>query len=155
MKKLLFSKKIRNPKIPFILSTIKSYTFRKTSFCFSSQPSESVMFAQRLNAITGEYEWVVVEIPKPESPEISDREESSKIVTEDAENVSTSIKKPETNSGKAKLNSYTLDPSGAIANSLYLDMLNDNWRNHCYYQAIRKAVRHGDRILDIGQVVTT
>eukprot|EP00850_Spirogloea_muscicola_P007910 SM000041S15469 [mRNA] locus=s41:273754:279365:- [translate_table: standard] len=42
------------------------------------------------------------------------------------------------------------DGHSAIARSLYLDMLNDVARNQAFDQAIRKVVKAGDHVLDIG-----
>jgi hypothetical protein len=82
------------------------------------------MFSQKLNPVTGEYEWVAVDVGEG----VRDEEASGK----------------ETGS--------FLDPSGAIQQSLYLDMLNDSWRNDAYSEAVRRSVRRGMRVLDIGLV---
>lgn len=37
-----------------------------------------------------------------------------------------------------------------VGSSLYLDELNDQMRNECYFSALKAMVRPGDRILDIG-----
>jgi hypothetical protein len=100
------------------------------------------MFAQRVDPLTGAVEWVVVKEQKEEGVCTAYDQQASEIRS----------KSSDLNSEKRK---DLEDWSELVAQSSYLDMLNDHTRNEAYEKAIMKEVRPGDLVLDIGWVGLT
>lgn len=93
------------------------------------------MFAQTVDPLTGNVEWMVV-----------GEQTGEPVHTEFAQHSSNQSREPL----EATVHGLREDWNDAVVQSSYLDMLNDGARNRAYAEAIEKVVRPGDLVLDIG-----